>query len=101
VNRRLIDLLVALAAIPPGCACGVYGWRLVSFAGFAVRIGEDIAPETWGQIGLVAGQMIVIAAALLIVWQGAAAQNWRKAGIALAVAWLATAPLLILMLRPF
>ena len=55
----------------------------------------------WGQIALTAAQMVIIAAALMIVWQGAQQRRYRKAGVALALAWLASAPLFILLLRPF
>jgi hypothetical protein len=98
VNRRLVQLGLALAAAPCAYAAVVYALQLVGFTGFAVRLGDELPLETWGQIGLVAAQMIIIAAALLIVFQGAMAASHRKAGIALAVAWLASAPLFILML---
>ena len=98
MKRRLIALGFALAAAPCAYAAFVYGLQLISFTGFAVRMGDELPLQTWGQIGLVAGQAIVIAAALLIVLQGVQAQSYRKAAIALAVAWLATVPLFILML---
>ena len=101
MNRRLIAAGFTLASLPPAYAGFVYGWQLVSFTGFAVRQGDPLPPETWGQVGVVAGQMIIIAAALLIAGQGVRAAKLRKAGIALAVAWLASAPLFVLMLRPF
>jgi hypothetical protein len=101
VSRRVAGLGLALAAIPPAYAGFVYGWQLVSFAGLQVRLGEDLPLQTWGQVGVFGAQMVIIAAALLITWQGARAQRYGKAGIALAVAWLASAPLFVLMLRPF
>ena len=101
MNRRVAGLGLGLAAIPPGYAGFVYGWQLVSFAGLEVRVGEDLPLETWGQIAVFAAQMVIIAAALLIVWQGARQRRYRKAGIALAMAWVASAPLFVLMLRPF
>lgn len=97
MRRRLIVGGFALAALPCAYACFVYGWQLVSFTGIAVRLGEDLPSQTWGQIALVAGQMVVIAAALMIVWQGVQARRYGKAGLALAVGWLATGPLLILL----
>jgi hypothetical protein len=101
VRRGLIGPGLALAAAPCAYAGFVYAWQLVSFMGFAVRLDEGLPLETWGQIALTAAQMIIIGAALLIVWQGAVGRSYRKAGIALAVAWIASAPLLVLMLRPF
>lgn len=101
MRGRLIAAGFLLVSLPPAYACFVYGWQLVSFTGFAVRVGEDLPTQVWGQIGLTAAQMIVIAAALLIVGQGVSARGYRKAGVALTLAWLATAPLLILLLRPY
>jgi hypothetical protein len=97
VKGRLIALGFLPASLPPAYACFVYGWQLVGFTGFAVRIGDDLPWQAWGQIALVAGQMIVIAAALLVVGQGVSGRRYRKAGIALAVAWLAAAPLYALL----
>jgi hypothetical protein len=101
VKGRLIALSFLLASLPPAYACFVYGWQLVGFTGFAVRVGDDLPWQAWGQIALVAGQMIVIAAALLVVGQGVSGRGHRKAAIALGVAWVATAPLLILLMRPY
>ena len=101
MNPRLIAAGLLLASLPCGYAGFVYGWQLVSFGSFAVRLGDEVPREAWGQVALTAGQMAIIAAALLVVWQGAGQRRYRKAGLALAVAWLATAPLLILILRPF
>ena len=72
----------------------------MSFTGFAVRLDEDLPLLTWGQIALTAGQMAVIAARPCWRWvKGASARNaTRQGGIALTVAWLATAPLILLML---
>ena len=42
--------------------------------------------------------MAVIAAALLVMGQESARKRYRKAGVALAVAWLATLPLFLLLL---
>jgi len=103
VRRGLAAAGLMLASLPPAYACFVCGWQLVSFTGFAVRLDEDLPGETWRQIGLVAAQTIVIAAALLVVWQGWQQARGRKAGLALAVAWIAAAPTflsLIESLRP-
>jgi len=90
---RFLRLLAFAAAVAPcGWACYVCGWQLVSFTGFAVRLDEDLPGEAWRQIGFTALQMIAIAAALLVAWQGAQQARWRKAGLALAVAWVASAP---------
>ena len=102
MKGRLIALGFLLASLPPAYACFVYAWQLISFMGFAVRLDEGLPLETWGQIALVAAQMVIIAAALLIVWQGAMGGNYRKVGIGLAVAWMASAPLFVLiLLRPY
>jgi hypothetical protein len=95
VKRRLAGAALILAAAPCAWACFVCGWQLVSFTGFAVRLDEDLPGEAWWQIGLVAAQMIVIAAALLVAWQGWQAGRYRKSGVALAVAWIAAAPVFV------
>lgn len=93
MNRpRLAWAALVLLAAPCAWACYVSGWQLVSFTGFAVRLDDDLPGEAWRQIGFVTVQMIAIAAALLVAWQGGQAGRWRKAGLALAVAWIAAAP---------
>ncbi|WP_372786056.1 hypothetical protein [Phenylobacterium sp.] len=103
MKRGLAAAGFVLAALPCAWACFVCGWQLVSFTGFAVRLDEDLPGEAWRQIGFAAAQMIVIAAALLIAWQGWQAENYRKSVLALAVAWIAAAPVfwsLVESLRP-
>jgi hypothetical protein len=92
MTRPLIAATLALAAAPCAWACYVAGWQLVSFTGFAVRLDEDLPGGAWAQIAWLTLQMIAIAAALLVAAQGVQAGRWRKAGLALAVAWLASAP---------
>lgn len=101
MRQSLAGLGFALAAAPCAYAAFVYGWQLVSFTGFAVRLDEDLPMEALGQIGLVAAQMVVIASALLVAAQGVGQRRYRKASVALGLAWLATAPLLVMWLRPF
>jgi hypothetical protein len=102
VKRRLAAAGLVLTGAPCAWACFVCGWQLVSFAGFAVRLDEGLPGEAWRQIGFVAAQMVVIAAALLIAWQGWQGRRYRKSAIALAVAWLAAAPVFwsLVSLRP-
>ncbi|HEY8004131.1 MAG TPA: hypothetical protein VIE16_07885, partial [Phenylobacterium sp.] len=90
MKRPVILAALALATAPCAWACYVAGWQLVSFTGFAVRLDEDLPGEAWAQIAWPTLQMIAIAAALLVAWQGGQAGRWRKAGLALAVAWLAS-----------
>lgn len=99
MRRGPAALGLVLAALPPAYACFVAGWQLVSFTGFAVRLDEDLPGEAWRDTGLAALQMAVIAAALLIVWQGATQGRWRRALIALAIAWIAGAPLFVTIVR--
>ena|SRR3569623_3817096 len=99
----LIAAGYALAAAPCAWACYVAGWQLVSFTGFAVRLGEDLPGEAWAQIAWPTAQVISIAAALLVGWQGVQAGRRRKAALALAVACIASAPTLVALaqsLRP-
>jgi hypothetical protein len=103
VKRRLAAAGLILAGAPCAWACFVCGWQLVSFTGFAVRLDEGLPGEAWRQIGLVAVQTVVIAAALLVAWQRWQAGRYRQSAIALAVAWIAAAPVfwsLIESLRP-
>lgn len=99
MKRGLATAGLALASAPCAWACFVGGWQLVSFTGFAVRLDEDLPGEAWRQIGFASAQMIAIAAALLIVWQGWQARNCRKSVIALAVAWIASAPVFVTVVR--
>ena len=99
MRRGLAAAGLMLANLPPAYACFVCGWQLVSFAGFAVRLDDDLPGEAWRQIGVIAAQMIVIAAALLVAWQGSQQARWRKAGLALSVAWIAAAPTLLLLVE--
>ena len=92
MNPRLAWAALALLAAPCAWAAYVCGWQLVSFTGFAVRLDDDLPGEAWGQIGFTAVQTIAIAAALLVAWQGGQQARWRKAWVALAVAWIAAAP---------
>jgi hypothetical protein len=99
VKRGLANQGLALAAAPCAYAWFVDAWQVATFTGFAVRLQDDLPGEAWGEIGLSAGGMVVIAAALLVAWQGARAGRWRKAGIALAVAWVASAPVFAIFIR--
>ena len=101
VKCRLAAAGLILAGAPCAWACFVCGWQLVSFTGFAVRLDEDLPGEAWRQIGLVAAQTVVIAAALLVAWQGWQAGRYRKSGIALAVAWIAAAPVFLSLVEGF
>ena len=101
MKRGLAAAGLVLAGAPCAWACFVCGWQLVSFTGFAVRLDEDLPGEAWRQIALVAAQMIIIAAALLIAWQGWQARRYRKSGIALAVAWIAAAPVFVSLVEGF
>jgi len=92
VTPRLAWAVLALLAAPCAWAAYACGWQLVGFTGFAVRLDDDLPGEAWRQIGFTALQMIAIAAALLVAWQGAQQARWRNAWLALAVAWLASAP---------
>ena len=100
MTRQVRRLLLALAAAPCAYAALVYGWQLVEFGGFAVRLDETLPGSAWMQIGLVAAQTVVIAAALAAAWQGAVQERHRMAATALAVAWLASAPLWVMLMRP-
>jgi hypothetical protein len=91
----------ALAAAPCAWACYVAGWQLVSFTGFAVRLDEDLPGAAWVQIAWPTLQMIAIAAALLVAGQGVQTGRRRKAGLALAVAWLASAPTFVSLIESF
>lgn len=100
MKPRLIAAAFVLVSLPCAYAVFFYGWQLVSFAGFAVRIGDEVPGEAWRLSALSAAQMAVITGALYVMGQGLAQRRLKKASTALAVAWLATAPLLILLLRP-
>jgi hypothetical protein len=101
VKRRLAAAGLILAGAPCAWAWFVCGWQLVSFTGFAVRLDEELPAEAWLQIGLVAAQTVVIAAALLVLWQGWQAGDYQKSGIALAVAWVAAAPVVWSLVEGF
>jgi hypothetical protein len=92
VTPRLAWAALILLAAPCAWAAYVCGWQLVSFTGFAVRLDDGLPVEAWRQIGFTAVQMIAIAAALLVAWQGGQQARWRKAWLALAVSWIAAAP---------
>jgi hypothetical protein len=101
LGRGLAWAGLILAGLPCAWAGFVCGWQLVSFTGFAVRLDEGLPGEAWRQIGLAAGQMVVIAAALLVAWQGFQARSWRKSAIAIAVAWFAAAPVFWSLIESF
>lgn len=98
MSPRLARLLLALAAIPPAYACFVYGWQLVSFTGFAVRIEDGLPSEAWRAAAALGLRMTGIAVALFIVWMSASRSRWRAAVLALASAWIVAAPVFLLML---
>lgn len=100
MNPGLARLLLALAAVAPAYACFVYGWQLVSFTGFAVRLDDDLPGEAWRSIGLSAAQMIAIAVALFVVWHAGSNLRWGRAAVAMALAWASAAPLFATILRP-
>ena len=99
MNGRLAALLLAMAAIPPAYAGFVYGWQLVTFGGFAVRVDDALSPDTWIQVAVIALPFIAIAAALFVMWEGVSRRRPRRALIALAVAWIASLPLYLTLLR--
>ena len=103
MTPRLAWAALVLLAAPCAWAAYACGWQLVSFTGFAVRLDDDLPGEAWRQIGFTAVQTIAIAAALLVAWQGGQQARWRKAWVALAVAWGASASTLVSLaqsLRP-
>lgn len=97
MNRRLALLALALA-VAPAYAAFVYGWKLAEFLGFATRLDQNLPFVAWAQVALTAAQMVVIAGALAMCWQLASLGRRRAAAIAMAVAWLAAAPLYVLLL---
>jgi hypothetical protein len=99
VKPRLAALLLALAAIPPAYAGFVYGWQLVAFGGFAVRVDDALPSDAWLQVALIALPFIAIAAALFVMWEGVSSRRLRRALVALAVAWIASAPLYLTLIR--
>jgi hypothetical protein len=98
VRRGLVILGLTLAALPCAYADFVDAWQLATFAGFAVRLDEDLPLEAWRDIGFTALQTIVIASALLVALQGLQGRGYRKSAIALAIAWLGSAPLYVSIL---
>ena len=100
MNRRWALLGIALA-VAPAYAAFVYGWELAEFLSITTRVGEGLSFSAWGPVALTAGQMVVIAGARAMCWQFASLGRRRAAAIAMAVAWLAAAPLyaLLLMVR--
>jgi hypothetical protein len=99
VRPRLAALLLALAAIPPAYACFVYGWQIVSFTGFAVRLDDDLPGEAWQSIAGSGLMMTVLAVGLFIVWRGASRRRYRVALIALLACWVVATPLFWTILR--
>jgi hypothetical protein len=99
VNRGLAALGLTLAAVPCAYAGFVDAWQVATFTGFAVRLQDSLPGETWREIGLTGGEFVAIAAALLVLGQGVQAGRYRKAGTALAVAWIASAPVFVVLLQ--
>jgi hypothetical protein len=90
--------LVLAASAPPLYAAYVYGWKLAEFLSFAIRLDENLPLTTWGQVVLTVMQVVVIGGGLAVAWQAAPAKRWRVVAVAMAVAWLASAPLYALIL---
>ncbi|MBS0361093.1 MAG: hypothetical protein JSR98_06910 [Proteobacteria bacterium] len=97
MNRRWALLGIALA-VAPAYAAFVYGWELAEFLSTTTRMGESLPPSAWGPVALTAAQMVVIAGALAMCWQFGSLGRRRAAVIAMVVAWLAAAPLYVLIL---
>ncbi|MBS0334639.1 MAG: hypothetical protein JSS35_17860 [Proteobacteria bacterium] len=91
-------LIGVALAVAPAYAAFVYGYKLAEFLGFAVRLDQGLPPMVWGQVALTALQMVVIAGALATCWQFASLGRRRAAAVAMAVAWLAAAPLYVLLI---
>ena len=99
MSPRVAGLLLALASLPPAYACFVYGWQIVSFTGFAVRLDEALPGEAWRSIAGSGLMMVGLAVGLFIVWRGASRRRYRAALAALLVCWILAAPLFWTILR--
>jgi hypothetical protein len=97
VRARGFTLLIALSA-PPLYAAYVYGYKLTEFLSASTRIEGGLPWQAWGQVAVVGLQTVVIAAGLAVAWQMASAKRWRVVAIALGIAWLASAPLYVMLL---
>ena len=97
MRARGFTLLAALSA-PPLYAAYVYGYKLTEFLSASTRLDESLPWQVWSQIAVVGLQTVVIGAGLAVAWQMAPARRWRTAAIALGVAWLASAPLYVMLL---
>jgi hypothetical protein len=95
VTPRLARWLLALAAVPPAYACFLYGWQVVGFTGFAVRLDEALPADAWWSIAASGLGMAAIAISLFIVWRCASRRRFRAAGFALLACWVIAAPLLV------
>jgi hypothetical protein len=90
--------LILAASAPPAYAAFVYGYELARFVAPVMRTQAALALTVWAQLALTAAQMVVIGGGLALAWQAAPARRWRTIGVALGVAWLAAAPLYLLLL---
>ena len=91
-------LLGLALAVPPAYAAFVYGYKLAEFLGFAVRLDQNLPLLAWAQVALTLAQMVVIGGALATCWQFSTLGRRRGAVVAMVVAWLAAAPLYVLLL---
>ena len=96
-SRRLLILGVALA-VPPAYAAFLYGYGIARFVSLAVRLGQYLHPADWIQVAITAAQILVIAGGLAMCWQFASLGRRRAAIVAMALTWLAAAPLYVLLL---
>ncbi len=97
MRARGFALILALSA-PPLYAAYVYGYKLVEFLSATTRMDESLPWQIWSQIAVTGLQTVVIGAGLAVAWQMAPARRWRVVGVALGVAWLAAAPLYVMLL---
>ena len=100
--RPRLALGLAIASLPPAYAEFVDLWQLVSFTGFAVRVGDEALPgEVWAQTALLVATSVAIPVALFVAWRAASRDRLRPTLVALGVAWIAAAPLFVSLFRGF
>ena len=96
---RLRPFAIVLAAsAPPLYAAYVYGYELTGFLTLSTRMDAVLSAGDWGRLALVAAQMVVIGAGLAVAWQAVPQARWRVVAAALGVAWVASAPLYVLLM---
>ena len=91
-------VLLLAASAPPLYAAYVNGYKLIEFLSAVTRLDEGLPWQVWSQVVVTGLQTVVIGAGLAVAWQMAPARRWRVVGVAMAVAWLAAAPLYVLLL---